>query len=126
MSQTNAAVDQSTALAEPPTPLIFTNSAAAKVADLIAEEGNTDLKLRVFVQGGGCSGFQYGFTFDEAVNEDDTTFEKNGVTLLVDSMSFQYLVGAEIDYKEDINGSQFVIKNPNATTTCGCGSSFSA
>ena len=126
MSQTNAAVDQSTALAEPPTPLIFTDSEAAKVADLIAEDCNTDLKLRVFVQGGGCSGFQYGFTFDEAVNEDDTTFEKNGVTLLVDSMSFQYLVGAEIDYKEDINGSQFVIKNPNATTTCGCGSSFSA
>jgi len=125
MSQTNTAVEQSSALAEPPIPLIFTDSAAAKVADLIAEEGNTDLKLRVFVQGGGCSGFQYGFTFDEAVNEDDTTFEKN-VTLLVDSMSFQYLVGAEIDYKEDINGSQFVIKNPNATTTCGCGSSFSA
>ena len=106
--------------------LIFTDSAAAKVADLIAEEGNPELKLRVFVQGGGCSGFQYGFTFDDAVNEDDTSFEKNGVTLLVDSMSFQYLVGAEIDYKEDINGSQFVIKNPNATTTCGCGSSFSA
>ena len=126
MSQTNTAVEQSSALAEPPIPLIFTDSAAAKVADLIAEEGNTDLKLRVFVQGGGCSGFQYGFTFDEAVNEDDTTFEKNGVTLLVDSMSFQYLVGAEIDYKEDINGSQFVIKNPNATTTCGSGSSFSA
>jgi len=126
MSKTNTAVEQSSALAEPPIPLIFTDSAAAKVADLIAEEGNTDLKLRVFVQGGGCSGFQYGFTFDEAVNEDDTTFEKNGVTLLVDSMSFQYLVGAEIDYKEDINGSQFVIKNPNATTTCGCGSSFSA
>ena len=124
MSQTNTAVEQSSALAEPPIPLIFTDSAAAKVADLIAEEGNTDLKLRVFVQGGGCSGFQYGFTFDEAVNEDDTTFEKNGVTLLVDSMSFQYLVGAEIDYKEDINGSQFVIKNPNAQTTCGCGSSF--
>ena len=126
MSQTNTAVEQSSALAEPPIPLIFTDSAAAKVADLIAEEGNTDLKLRVFVQGGGCSGFQYGFTFDEAVNEDDTTFEKNGVTLLVDSMSFLYLVGAEIDYKEDINGSQFVIKNPNASTTCGCGSSFSA
>ena len=126
MSQTNTAVEQSSALAEPPIPLIFTDSAAAKVADLIAEEGNTDLKLRVFVQGGGCSGFQYGFTFDVAVNEDDTTFEKNGVTLLVDSMSFQYLVGAEIDYKEDINGSQFVIKNPNASTTCGCGSSFSA
>jgi len=113
-------------LAEPPTPLVFTDSAAAKVADLIAEEGNPSLKLRVFVQGGGCSGFQYGFTFDDAVNEDDTEFEKNGVILLVDSMSFQYLVGAEIDYKEDIHGSQFVIKNPNATTTCGCGSSFSA
>ena len=113
-------------LAEPTTPLVFTDAAAAKVADLIAEEGNPELKLRVFVQGGGCSGFQYGFTFDDAVNEDDTLFEKNGVTLLVDSMSFQYLVGAEIDYKEDINGSQFVIKNPNATTTCGCGSSFSA
>ncbi|SMC37957.1 iron-sulfur cluster insertion protein ErpA [Polynucleobacter kasalickyi] len=111
---------------EPPVPIIFTDSAADKVADLIAEEGNTALKLRVFVQGGGCSGFQYGFTFDEDVNEDDTEFSKNGVTLLVDSMSFQYLVGAEIDYKEDINGSQFVIKNPNATTTCGCGSSFSA
>jgi iron-sulfur cluster insertion protein len=113
-------------LAVPPTPWVFTDRAAAKVADLIAEEGNPELKLRVFVQGGGCSGFQYGFTFDDAVNEDDTLFEKNGVTLLVDSMSFQYLVGAEIDYKEDINGSQFVIKNPNATTTCGCGSSFSA
>jgi iron-sulfur cluster insertion protein len=111
---------------EPPVPIIFTDSAADKVADLIAEEGNAALKLRVFVQGGGCSGFQYGFTFDEDVNEDDTEFSKNGVTLLVDSMSFQYLVGAEIDYKEDINGSQFVIKNPNATTTCGCGSSFSA
>jgi len=111
---------------EPPVPIIFTDSAATKVADLIAEEGNNALKLRVFVQGGGCSGFQYGFTFDEDINEDDTQFEKNGVTLLVDSMSYQYLVGAEIDYKDDINGSQFVIKNPNATTTCGCGSSFSA
>jgi len=123
---TQVATTQSNDLAEPPIPLVFTDSAAAKVADLIAEEGNPDLKLRVFVQGGGCSGFQYGFTFDDAVNEDDTAFDKNGVTLLVDSMSFQYLVGAEIDYKEDINGSQFVIKNPNATTTCGCGSSFSA
>ena len=113
-------------LAEPPTPLVFTDAAAAKVADLIAEEGNPELKLRVFVQGGGCSGFQYGFTFDDAVNEDDTQFEKNGVTLLVDSMSFQYLVGAEIDYKDDLEGAQFVIKNPNATSTCGCGSSFSA
>jgi iron-sulfur cluster insertion protein len=116
----------SVATEEPPVPILFTDSAAAKVADLIAEEGNAALKLRVFVQGGGCSGFQYGFTFDEDVNEDDTEFLKNGVTLLVDSMSFQYLVGAEIDYKEDINGSQFVMKNPNATTTCGCGSSFSA
>ena len=123
---TQVATTQSNDLAEPPIPLGFTDSAAAKVADLIAEEGNPELKLRVFVQGGGCSGFQYGFTFDDAVNEDDTAFDKNGVTLLVDSMSFQYLVGAEIDYKEDINGSQFVIKNPNATTTCGCGSSFSA
>ena len=111
---------------EMPAPLLFTDSAAAKVADLIAEEGNPDLKLRVFVSGGGCSGFQYGFTFDEVVNEDDTAMQKDGVTLLIDPMSYQYLVGAEIDYKEDLQGAQFVIKNPNATTTCGCGSSFSA
>jgi len=109
-----------------PAPLVFTDSAADKVRDLVAEEGNPDLKLRVFVQGGGCSGFQYGFTFDEAVNDDDTQMQKNGVTLLIDSMSLQYLVGAEIDYKEDLQGAQFVIKNPNATSTCGCGSSFSA
>ena len=108
-----------------PAPIIFTDSAAAKVADLVAEEGNPDLKLRVFVQGGGCSGFQYGFTFDEIVNEDDTTMVKNGVQLLIDSMSYQYLVGAEIDYKDDLEGAQFVIRNPNAQTTCGCGSSFS-
>ena len=107
-------------------PLVFTDSAAAKVADLVAEEGNPALKLRVFVQGGGCSGFQYGFTFDEEVNDDDTQMNKNGVTLLIDAMSLQYLVGAVIDYKEDLEGAQFVIKNPNATTTCGCGSSFSA
>ena len=106
-------------------PINFTDSAAQKVAQLIEEEGNPDLKLRVFVQGGGCSGFQYGFTFDEIVNEDDTTMEKNGVTLLIDSMSYQYLVGAEIDYKDDLEGAQFVIKNPNAQSTCGCGSSFS-
>ncbi|MBP8035233.1 MAG: hypothetical protein RLY91_1112 [Pseudomonadota bacterium] len=116
---------QTVDLQAPPTPILFTDSAAAKVKDLLIEEGNANLKLRVFVQGGGCSGFQYGFTFDEDVNEDDTTLEKNGVSLLVDPMSFQYLVGAEIDYKEDIEGSQFVIRNPNATTTCGCGSSFS-
>ncbi len=109
-----------------PPPLIFTDSAADKVRQLVDEEGNPELKLRVFVQGGGCSGFQYGFTFDEVINEDDTQMSKNGVTLLIDAMSLQYLGGAEIDYKEDLQGAQFVIKNPNATTTCGCGSSFSA
>ena len=106
-------------------PLVFTDNAVAKVADLIAEEGNPDLKLRVFVQGGGCSGFQYGFTFDEISNDDDMVVEKGGVQLLIDAMSFQYLTGAEIDYKEDLTGSQFVIRNPNASSTCGCGSSFS-
>ena len=113
-------------LQAPPSPLIFTDAAAAKVKDLLAEEGNPELKLRVFVQGGGCSGFQYGFTFDETMNDDDTAIDKEGVQLLVDPMSFQYLVGAEIDYKEDLEGSQFVIRNPNASSTCGCGSSFSA
>jgi iron-sulfur cluster insertion protein len=111
---------------ELPSPLLFTDNAAAKVKQLIDEEGNTDLKLRVFVSGGGCSGFQYGFTFDEIANEDDTVLEKSGVTLLIDPMSYQYLVGAEIDYTDGLEGSQFVIKNPNATSTCGCGSSFSA
>ena len=105
--------------------LVFTEAAANKVKNLIEEERNDSLKLRVFVSGGGCSGFQYGFTFDENIQDGDTQVEKNGVTLLVDPMSFQYLTGAEIDYKEDLEGSQFVIKNPNATTTCGCGSSFS-
>lgn len=105
--------------------LVFTDAAASKVKDLIEEERNDALKLRVFVSGGGCSGFQYGFTFDEKIQDGDTKVEKNGVTLLVDPMSFQYLTGAEIDYKEDLEGAQFVIKNPNATTTCGCGSSFS-
>lgn len=114
------------AMTEMESPLIFTESAANKVKNLIEEEGNPELKLRVFVSGGGCSGFQYGFTFDEAQNDDDTAMVRNGVTLLVDSMSFQYLVGAEIDYSEGLEGAQFVIKNPNATTTCGCGSSFSA
>jgi iron-sulfur cluster insertion protein len=109
-----------------PAPLVFTDAAAQKVKDLIDEEGNPGLKLRVFVTGGGCSGFQYGFTFDEAVNDDDTSMVKNGVTLLIDPMSYQYLAGAEIDYQESIEGAQFVIKNPNATATCGCGSSFSA
>jgi iron-sulfur cluster insertion protein len=106
-------------------PIVFTDSAVAKVADLIAEEGNPELKLRVFVQGGGCSGFQYGFTFDEVINEDDTTMNRNGVSLIFDAMSYQYLVGSEIHYKEDLEGAQFIIKNPNAVTTCGCGSSFS-
>ena len=109
-----------------PPGLVFTNAAALKVSQLIQDEGNPNLKLRVFISGGGCSGFQYGFTFDEAVNEDDTRMSKNGVTLLIDAMSLQYLVGAEIDYKEDLQGAQFVIKNPNASSTCGCGSSFSA
>ena len=113
-------------MTEIPMPLIFTASAASKVKQLIDEEGNPDLKLRVFVTGGGCSGFQYGFTFDEVVNEDDTSMERNGVTLLIDPMSFQYLAGAEIDYQESAEGAQFVIKNPNATSTCGCGSSFTA
>ncbi|MGE5161497.1 MAG: iron-sulfur cluster insertion protein ErpA [Betaproteobacteria bacterium] len=113
------------AAVEMPAPLNFTDAAAAKVKSLIDEEGNPELKLRVFVQGGGCSGFQYGFTFDEVINEDVATLVKNGVTLLIDSMSYQYLTGAEIDYKEDLEGAQFVIRNPNATTTCGCGSSFS-
>ena len=108
-----------------PVPIIFTDSAANKVKTLIEEEGNNDLKLRVFVSGGGCSGFKYGFTFDEMINEDDTVMEKNGVKLLVDPMSFQYLAGAEIDYQENIQGAQFIIKNPGATSTCGCGSSFS-
>ena len=112
---------------EMPAAIVFSDNAAAKVAELIAEEGSPDLKLRVFVQGGGCSGFSYGFTFDEVANEDDTTMTKNGVSLLIDAMSYQYLVGAEIDYKDDLEGAQFVIKNnPGATSTCGCGSSFSA
>jgi iron-sulfur cluster insertion protein len=109
-----------------PDPLLFTDSAADKVKELIDEEGNPELKLRVFVTGGGCSGFQYGFTFEESVSDDDTAMEKGGVTLLIDPMSLQYLAGAEIDYQENVEGAQFVIKNPNATSTCGCGSSFSA
>lgn len=113
------------AVNETPSLFIFTDSAANKVKELIEEEGNPELKLRVFVTGGGCSGFQYGFTFDEEVNEDDATMEKNGVTLLIDPMSYQYLVGAEIDFTEGLEGSQFVIRNPNASSSCGCGSSFS-
>lgn len=129
-----------------PASVIFTDNAAAKVSELILDEGNLALKLRVFIQGGGCSGFQYGFTFDDQQRDDDTVVEKQvsveskaqdedeggentgsmTVQLLVDPMSFQYLVGAEIDYKKDVSGEQFIIRNPNAKTTCGCGSSFSA
>lgn len=109
-----------------PSPLIFTDAAASKVKALIEEEGNDKLKLRVFITGGGCSGFQYGFTFDETFQEGDSQVEKGGVALLIDPTSYQYLAGAEIDYTEGLEGAQFVIRNPNASTTCGCGSSFSA
>ena len=105
-------------------PLVFTDAAAHKVRELIDEEGNPALKLRVYISGGGCSGFQYGFTFDERTEEGDSSVENQGVTLVVDPMSIQYLMGAEIDYTEGLEGAQFVIRNPNATTTCGCGSSF--
>lgn len=110
---------------ESPELLTVTENAANKVKALIEDEGNVELKLRVFVTGGGCSGFQYGFTFDENMNDGDTAIEKDGVTFLVDPMSYQYLVGAELDFKEGLMGAQFVISNPNASTTCGCGSSFS-
>ena len=119
-------VSESVAQAPLAPSLVFTDAAAAKVGELIREEANPNLKLRVFVQGGGCSGFQYGFTFDESAEDGDVRVDNQGVTLLIDPMSIQYLMGAEIDYREDIEGAQFVIRNPNATTTCGCGSSFSA
>jgi len=121
MSQT---ATQSSQEAEPL--LVFTDAAARKVGDLIAGEGNPNLMLRVFVQGGGCSGLQYGFEFDEQIQDGDTCVENQGVKLLIDPMSFQYLGGAEIDYREGLEGAQFVIRNPNAQTTCGCGSSFNA
>ena len=117
---------QNAATPRPPVPLVFTEAAAKKVGQLIEEEGNPSLKLRVYISGGGCSGFQYGFTFDEKIEDGDTQVENLGVTLLVDPMSVQYLMGAEIDYKEDLQGAQFVIRNPNAATTCGCGQSFTA
>ncbi len=132
MNTTNSAVKTVT-----PQPMVFTDSAAAKVYELIAEEGDFNLHLRVYIEGGGCSGFQYGFTFDETIKDGDIVIEKSltddddeggegtSVKLLVDPMSYQYLVGAEIDYQEDIEGARFIIRNPNATTTCGCGSSFS-
>lgn len=106
-------------------PLVFTDAAANKVRKLMDEEGDNSLMLRVYIMGGGCSGFQYGFTFEESLGEGDAVIEKNGVRLLVDPMSIQYLIGAEIDYTEGLEGAQFVIRNPNAQTTCGCGSSFS-
>ncbi|MGV6825756.1 MAG: iron-sulfur cluster insertion protein ErpA [bacterium] len=106
--------------------MTFTSAAAKKVATLIEEEGNPELKLRIYIQGGGCSGFQYGFNFDEDVNDGDEQIVTDGVTLVVDPMSLQYLMGAEVDFTEGLQGEQFVIRNPNATTTCGCGSSFSA
>jgi len=105
--------------------IIFTDAAARKVQELVLEEGNPGLKLRVYISGGGCSGFQYGFSFDEEQAEDDIAVINDGITLLVDPMSFQYLMGAEVDYAESLAGAQFVIRNPNANTTCGCGSSFS-
>jgi iron-sulfur cluster insertion protein len=108
-----------------PAPVVFTDAAAKKVHELILDEDNPALKLRVFISGGGCSGFQYGFTFDEKIEDGDSRIENQGVTLVIDPMSVQYLMGAEIDYKEDLQGAQFVIRNPNASTTCGCGSSFS-
>jgi iron-sulfur cluster insertion protein len=118
------ATDAAAAFDGPPG-LVFTDAAATKVSQLIRDEGNPNLKLRVFISGGGCSGFQYGFTFDEKLEDGDTRVDNQGVTLLIDPMSIQYLAGAEIDYKEDLEGARFVIRNPNAATTCGCGSSFS-
>lgn len=112
-------------MSNPDLPIQFTDAAAKKVLALVTEEENPDLMLRVYVTGGGCSGFQYGFTFDEKVNEGDMTIEKQGVSLVVDPMSLQYLVGGEVDYTEGLEGSRFLVTNPNATTTCGCGSSFS-
>ena len=108
-----------------PTSVQLTERAVLKVRDLITEEENEELKLRVFVTGGGCSGFQYGFTFDELVAEDDTQVERDGVVVVIDPMSYQYLAGSEVDYTEGLEGSRFVVTNPNASTTCGCGSSFS-
>ena len=123
MEQTHALPTLATP-APPSAPLQFTAAAAAKVRELIAEEGNAALKLRVYIQGGGCSGFQYGFEFDEGQSEDDLPIVTDGVTLLVDPLSLQYLMDATVDYTESLTGAQFVIRNPNAKTTCGCGSSF--
>src|ERR1700734_2623340 len=126
MSATSDSMIQGDLTPPPPEVLVFTDAAAGKEGELIREEPNPNLKLRVFVSGGGCSGFQYGFPFDEKIEDGDFCVEKRGVQLLVDPMSAQYLMGAEIDYKEDLQGAQFVIRNPNEKTTCGCGSSFAA
>jgi iron-sulfur cluster insertion protein len=126
MNTTSESISIAEMLPPAPNVLVFTDAAAGKVGELIRDEANPNLKLRVFVSGGGCSGFQYGFTFDEKIEDGDFCIENRGVQLLVDPMSAQYLMGAEIDYKEDLQGAQFVIRNPNAKTTCGCGSSFSA
>jgi iron-sulfur cluster insertion protein len=123
--ETTLSASVSVADMAPPVPLTFSDTAAAKVQELITEEGNPNLKLRLYVTGGGCSGFSYGFAFDDQLNDDDTRIDKDGVTLVVDAMSLQYLVGADIDYEDGLEGSRFVIHNPNAQTTCGCGSSFS-
>lgn len=112
-------------MSNPELPIQFTDAAANKVLSLITEEENPELKLRVYVTGGGCSGFSYGFTFDEKVNDGDMTIDKQGVTMVVDPMSLQYLVGGTVDYTEGLEGSRFLVSNPNATSTCGCGSSFS-
>ncbi len=124
MSDSTHISEQKSTVAEAPPGVVFTDSAARKVQELILEEGNPALNLRVYISGGGCSGFQYGFSFDENRADDDLAIENEGVTLLIDPLSFQYLMGAEVDYSETLQGAQFVIKNPNATTTCGCGSSF--
>ena len=126
MESTTVTSDLPTADVTDRNDVIFTDSAATKVRSLMDEENNNSLMLRVFVSGGGCSGFQYGFTFDEEQADDDFTLTKNGVTVLIDAMSYQFLNGAEIDYKDSLQGSQFVIRNPNVTSTCGCGSSFAA
>jgi iron-sulfur cluster insertion protein len=121
----NSLIDIIAPTGQAPPAIVFTNAAARKVQQLILEEHNPDLKLRVYISGGGCSGFQYGFSFDEEQAEDDIAVNNDGVTLLIDPLSFQYLMGAEVDYSESLQGAQFVIRNPNASTTCGCGSSFS-
>ena len=120
-----ATLMETEAPAAPLSPIVFTDAAANKVKEMIVDEGNAALKLRVYVSGGGCSGFQYGFAFDENSSDDDTVVEKCGVSVLIDPMSYQYLMGAEIDYQDNLDGARFVIKNPNAASTCGCGSSFS-